>query len=436
MASFTFSCPYCGQKFEADESLIGQATVCPSCKNEIVVMEDIVYEDEYVALNKENDAVCPHCGRLLQANTENSQEFVLCSYCEKKFKTGKTIEDTSSEYSSEKNFMGSNLEVIQNYGYFQCYLCNHVYRDLKTNEGSRRICEKCQAEIFIEKNIDLLLLEKNFSVEKELYLWGSKLFIDDSHKILAFYMCESEMIIFVPFSKIIDWDSLTKESGNITGTVEGRMGKALAGEVVGELLGGPVGGIIGTQIGAAGERKINLRQEKKYKYGITIILDDLKISRISFTDIPEGVYSDLISCLTYAKYHRDPNDDRMVIAEKEPISYYACYKKERALLDERDFKFFLRKATIISLFGFAFPVICLFILALIEIYTLLGISVECDINVLNIVFSIGVLICVCCFVYSKLPHPHANQKIHNWGSFIAALGVVIWGFFSLRGWFS
>ena len=45
MASFSFSCPHCGQKFEADESWIGQSLECPTCKNEIVMIEDIVFEN-------------------------------------------------------------------------------------------------------------------------------------------------------------------------------------------------------------------------------------------------------------------------------------------------------------------------------------------------------------------------------------------------------
>ncbi|MBO5760303.1 MAG: hypothetical protein J6S53_02035 [Lentisphaeria bacterium] len=100
MASFTFSCPHCGQKFEADESWIGQATVCPSCKNEIIVAQDIVYEDEKL-VKEENFFYCPYCKKTFDLKFKSNIEEVHCCYCGKNISQPTKNSDEMFQNSSD-----------------------------------------------------------------------------------------------------------------------------------------------------------------------------------------------------------------------------------------------------------------------------------------------------------------------------------------------
>ena len=55
MSNFTFFCPHCNQKIEADESMRGEIANCPCCNEEIVVDELSPLEEEFVSSEEKNN---------------------------------------------------------------------------------------------------------------------------------------------------------------------------------------------------------------------------------------------------------------------------------------------------------------------------------------------------------------------------------------------
>lgn len=100
--SFTFTCPHCGQKIEAEEEWIGQEAECPCCGKDIVVCSstpciDVKNTEETKHLeNTESIAqfpfVCPSCGFVKKMNVNTIGTKIICEEC------AEEVEVSQSEY--------------------------------------------------------------------------------------------------------------------------------------------------------------------------------------------------------------------------------------------------------------------------------------------------------------------------------------------------
>ena len=98
MAEFTFNCPQCGQRIEADESSRGQVAECPHCGKGIVVphinpkpqmsnMPRMETTRSDIATPKTAvDAhtvqiKCPHCGRTIEVSASLRGKMTKCPHC-------------------------------------------------------------------------------------------------------------------------------------------------------------------------------------------------------------------------------------------------------------------------------------------------------------------------------------------------------------------
>ena len=92
--SFIFTCPFCNQKLDCDETLENQVTKCPSCGNEIVPVRPELSEPEAKPkiqvnpiANESNkiETTCPHCGSRFEVDKSYLNQQATCPSCKKFF---------------------------------------------------------------------------------------------------------------------------------------------------------------------------------------------------------------------------------------------------------------------------------------------------------------------------------------------------------------
>ena len=72
MSNFTFFCPHCNQKIEADESIRGEIANCPQCNEEIVVDELSSWDEDVVA--KESSYNSPKTTAAEKKQVQNDKQ--------------------------------------------------------------------------------------------------------------------------------------------------------------------------------------------------------------------------------------------------------------------------------------------------------------------------------------------------------------------------
>lgn len=82
MASFTFSCPQCGQHLEAQDEWRGQETNCPTCGTVLTIPTKIALVPVSEPVSEEKDGILLKRGRFIGPNHEQTVS-MLCPYCEK-----------------------------------------------------------------------------------------------------------------------------------------------------------------------------------------------------------------------------------------------------------------------------------------------------------------------------------------------------------------
>lgn len=273
MSEYTFTCP-CGQKLSCDENQLGKEISCPICGTKLRLESDKTEYTQSVA-------------RSLQASAKSPTKPLWC----------------------------------------QCYICEHKY-DAKLQGftlGTKIKCPNCKETIFCqeyEKTYDDYLRDVGFSTS---YAYSTKLFIDDNSKQLVRFFVRSRYFFLIPYECVLGWD-ITQEqsetSTKISGDIEGKRKAA----VVGTVLAGPVG----TMVGMAGRKNVNLTSERniKYKYHLNIILNDMKHSNISLTDLPLADVEAITARLNIIKHYNESCQGqnrkikRIEMSQNKPKDYY------------------------------------------------------------------------------------------------------------------